>query len=77
MKSCVGCKYAEWERNAKGHLHPNGNGDCKKETKIPILPSSKHWSSGWPGVKLKVCGGHINRREEFKEHCPCYEREEK
>lgn len=70
MKSCMGCMYAKWDKRANGTLHPSGNGVCVFRVKQMVLPASMHFIH-FPFLG----GGHINRRHEFKEHCPCYERE--
>jgi len=66
MKTCKGCKYAEWDRTKTGRLSPTGDGECKYNYKIPKLPVSM-WFSG--RVEPSIHGGHINRKEELKEHC--------
>ena len=71
MKSCVGCKHAEWKRTAAGKLHPSGDGDCKYPYKSPPLPASMFWLYGHA---YKPLGGHINRRRELKDHCTYYMR---
>lgn len=73
MKSCVGCRYADWKRTASGRLHPSGDGTCTFEVAIPKLPVAKRWSTWHTPL---VCGGYINRREELHDHCPCYQRPE-
>jgi len=68
MKTCNGCKYAKWNRSNTGRLSPTGDGICIYEYKIPPLPASRYW------IATKPCigGGFINRKEEYKEHCPYY-----
>lgn len=73
MKSCVGCKHADWAKTSNGRLHPDGSGRCKYEVKPIVLPACMYFLGGYP----KPCGGYINRKEEFKEHCKTYEREQK
>ena len=70
MKNCMGCKYAEWNKTKSGRLHPNGEGRCKVEIKIPPLPESMHWS-GW-GAPYPS-GGHIERKKELKTDCVYYQ----
>jgi len=65
MKTCKGCKYAEWDRTKTGRLSPTGDGKCKYKYKIPKLPASRYWIGGDPYPN----GGFINRKEELKEHC--------
>ena len=66
MKTCNGCKYADWQRTAAGRLHPSGDGKCTYEYKVPRLPLAFYYIGGTPAP----CGGHISRRRKFKEHCP-------
>lgn len=70
MKKCVGCRFAEWNRTKAGRLHPSGDGRCNFNTALPVLPASMFWIP-----KPCIGGGYINRREEFRDHCPCYNRE--
>lgn len=73
MKTCEGCKYAQWVRTKNGRLHPSGDGLCTYEYKIPALPASMHWvGSNAP----RPSGGHISRRELLKDHCPYWTRED-
>ena len=68
MKSCKGCKYADWRRTSSGRLHPSGDGECRYPYKVPALPASMYWMGPTPSP----CGGFINRRLELKEHCRYY-----
>ncbi|WP_250519477.1 hypothetical protein [Caballeronia sp. NCTM1] len=72
MKTCDGCKYANWERTKGGRLHPSGDGRCMYEFKLPVLPASMYFFTA-----PVPSGGFINRRKEFREHCPTYTREAK
>jgi len=72
MKSCTGCKYAYWDRNSVGSLHPSGGGQCKYPYKLCTLPACMYWS-GWHDVSPKPNGGYINRREELKTDCVYYQ----
>lgn len=74
MKNCMGCKYAEWNRTKTGALHPSGDGYCRYPWKLPPLPASLHWMGT---AEPTPYGGCISRREEFKDHCPYYVREDK
>jgi len=74
MKSCNGCKFANWYKTASGRMHPSGDGRCTYEVKIPPLPASKYWS--WNRKGPDINGGHINRREELLDHCVCYANQE-
>ena len=69
MKSCVGCKYAEWDKTASGRLHPSGGGRCTYPFKIPPLPQSMYFIS-----TPMACGGNINRKSELPDHCAYYSR---
>ena len=73
MKRCNDCKHAEWERTAKGRLHPSGDGKCRYPYKVPPLPACMQWPS-MSGKAPSPSFGYINRREELKEHCVYYER---
>ena len=69
MKSCKGCKYADWERTKAGRLHPTGGGTCIFYVKMPALPNSMYWLLG---AGPSFYGGSINRYQEFKTDCPCW-----
>lgn len=64
MKSCVGCKYAQWHVTAANRLHPSGDGKCGYPYKIPPLPAAMFWNR-----PPTLFGGYINRREELQDHC--------
>ena len=66
MKTCNGCKYAEWKKTKAERLHPSGDGMCRYPYKVPQLPESQHWVSGSPPAPA---GGFINRRHKFDRHC--------
>jgi hypothetical protein len=67
MKSCIDCKYAEWDRDKTGKLHISGEGKCKYPCKLPVLPNSRYW------LTLPTpCGGFIHRLHKYKKPCPCY-----
>ena len=70
MTNCTNCKHASWKKTASGRLHPNGNGICTVEIKLPPLPASKWWSGF--GSEPRPVGGQINRRKELKTDCPYY-----
>jgi hypothetical protein len=65
MKTCNGCKYADWARTKSGRLHPSGSGWCRYEYKVPELPASMYFMS-----TPSPCGGHIERKKVFKDDCP-------
>ena len=69
MKNCMGCKYAEWYKTKSGRLHPNGEGKCLFEFKIPTLPACKYFVGGSPCI----CGGVIERKKDFKTDCAYYQ----
>jgi hypothetical protein len=69
VKTCNGCKYADWKKTAAGRLHPSGNGRCKFQYTIPALPASMYFI----GADPSPCGGFINRKETFKDHCAYYQ----
>jgi len=71
MKNCTHCKYAKWQRTTKGALHPSGDGRCGFEYKLPPLPACMYWIS----VQIPS-GGSINRREDMKDHCVYFTRED-
>lgn len=73
MKTCNGCKYAEWDRTKSGRLHPNKGGWCKFKIKMPTIPAAFYCL--W---EYRPCGGHIRRDEPFRDgkHCPCWEPED-
>jgi hypothetical protein len=65
MKRCLECKYAEWDKTITGGLHPSGNGKCKYNYCVPVLPQSMYWCGGDP----KTSGGFISRKKELDDHC--------
>lgn len=72
MKSCLYCKFANWDKTAAGKLHPLGGGRCTKEFSI-VVPQAFYFVGGTP----KPAGGWINRKSELKDHCVFYQREVK
>jgi len=35
--TCIGCRFALWERTRSGRLHPDGNGTCEwRPTAVPV-----------------------------------------
>ena len=73
MKNCTHCKHAEWSRTERGRLHPSGSGRCNYPWKMPPIPASMHWS----GVsEPRLVGGHINRKEELRDHCVYFSRKD-
>lgn len=70
MKSCLHCKYAEWDKTTSGRLHPSGDGKCTFAYKAPPLPQSMYFIT-----EPKPYGGHINRRTELNDHCAYYGRD--
>lgn len=77
MKTCKGCKWADWIRTEKGRLHPCGQGFCTFPVKMPVLPQSVlHNWAGFDVVdrleRLTKERLRIWRNSELKDHCPCY-----
>ena len=70
MKTCTGCRYAEWQKTKGGKLHQSGDGHCRYEWVSPPIPASMYWI----GTAPTPSGGFINRRGELKTHCPHYQR---
>lgn len=71
MKNCNGCKHAQWQRNARDHLHPSGDGMCGYVYVLPPLPPSMYFGGG-----LRVYGGTINRHRDLAADCVHYSRGE-
>lgn len=74
MKSCIDCKYADWQKTKAGKLHPSGDGRCKYQWITPRLPASMYWVGM---CDPQPSGGHISRKEELKDHCVYFVREMK
>lgn len=68
MNNYIGCKHANWNRTAKGNLHPSGDGRCE----FPYEPSPLPASMYWIGFSIRG-GGYINRRGERTKSCPTRE----
>jgi hypothetical protein len=64
MKTCVGCKYADWVTTASGRLHPSGYGRCTYVWKAPALPQAF-----WFLTEPRLSAGYISRREDLADHC--------
>ena len=72
MKSCIGCKYANWKRTAAGRLHPSGDGKCEYPYNVPPLPRSMYWmgftapcpSGGWISRRDPAVVCYYFRKEE-------------
>lgn len=73
MKSCIGCKYAEWEKTKAGKLHPSGDGKCRFPWEMPKLPAAMYWIRA---VCPRPSGGVINRKETFADNCAYFQRDE-
>ncbi len=69
MKTCIGCKYAEWARTKSGRLSPAGYGECKYKWKMPKLPASMYWIGQ---REPSPSGGYISRKTGLKEDCVYY-----
>ncbi len=70
MKTCLGCKWAKWDKTKNGRLHPSGDGQCTYQVKIPKLPKSMRWLYDEP----RVSAGIITRKSDFEDDCIYYER---
>jgi hypothetical protein len=64
MKTCEGCKYAEWKRTSNGRLHPDKLGRCAYKWVMPPLPQSMYFING-----AHPFGGWIERGRVLKDHC--------
>ena len=67
MRNCTHCKYANWKKTTSGRLHPSGEGHCGYKLKMMPLPQAFYWIG-----RETPSGGHINRKEELKDHCAYY-----
>ena len=65
---CKSCRFAEWERTAKGHINHRGYGKCRWVFPNIPVPTSM-WKAG-PG---HLRGGNINRHYNFYTDCPTWE----
>jgi len=72
MKTCTGCKYADWRKTSNGRLHPSGIGRCAFLWTAPRLPAAFYFINGIP----KPSGGMIDRKRELAEHCPYWNPDE-
>ena len=73
MKTCMDCKHALWSRTKTGRLSPSGEGKCQFKYVTPKLPQSMYWNSGYPP---QPWGGQIQRKDELKDHCVYWQRDE-
>jgi len=73
MKTCEGCKYAEWKKTEDGRLHPSGKGVCGYKYETAAIPASMFWPHS--ETAPSPYGGYISCREDLPRHCPCYEKE--
>ena len=68
MADCTNCKFASWQRTAKGTLHPSGEGRCTWQgwTKWK-LPAAFYYTSNRDMRSVPTPrGGQINRRTPIK-----------
>ena len=72
MKTCLGCKYAKWDRHKDGGLHPSGGGECTYEYEIPPFPNASYLIHS-----PILIGGRINRKTVYRTHCPYYQETER
>ena len=68
MNTCVGYKYAMWDKTKSGFLHPQGRGHCVFPIVIPVLPEAYYWIGSQP----RPCGGRINRKTPLRNECAHY-----
>lgn len=69
MKTCNGCKWAEWYKTQDGKkLHPSGKGRCTYKFALPKLPGCSEWL-----VKPEINKMPIDRKREFENHCSYWE----
>lgn len=68
MKTCDGCKYANWQRTANGRLHPSKAGRCEFKVEMPALPAAFYWHLREP----RPAGGWIERGRQRDENCAYY-----
>lgn len=73
MKYCLNCKHANWDKTIAGKLHPSGHGICEYPWKMPQLPASMYWVGMF---SPKPSGGYISRKEELKDHCAYFARQD-
>lgn len=52
-------------------IHTCGDGLCTAPLPRFVLPAAFHWIT-----PPTPCGGHINRNQQFADHCPVYQRGE-
>ena len=71
MRTCNGCKYADWKRTNAGRLHPSGDGKCTYEWKTPQLAQSMYFASFEPPMVIVVS---ISRKRELPDHCAYFVR---
>jgi len=67
---CEGCVYALWATTAAGKRHPNGNGRCMYEIKLPVLPAAFHTLNRVWNPRGLICGGYIQRATKHSEAYP-------
>ena len=68
---CTGCKFAIWDLNKAGALHPSGHGKCTWSIEVPIAGSAHNPQTrfGANGGVVKVEGGHIWRGQDSVKTC--------
>lgn len=70
---CLECKYAEWLKDSRGHLHRSGEGHCRYEYKIPQLPACRYWGA-LHGGPPSPNGGYLDRHRDAHQKCPYFQR---
>lgn len=72
MKTCIGCKYAEWKKTKAGKLHPSGDGHCGFPWEMPKLPAAMYWIGS---ICPHPSGGHINQGTMLTDSCVYFQRD--
>lgn len=68
MNTCVNCRFAAWDRTAKGRLHPDGSGRCTWQMPEIKIPNAMYFH-----FPLKPSGGFIDRHDpERYTACPTW-----
>ena len=70
IKTCNGCKYAEWKKTKTGGLSLSGLGSCTYNYKVLPLPQSMYFVAS-PAIMLNTISRHL----ELTDHCAYYQRE--
>lgn len=66
------CKFAKWDKTAKGRLSPSGDGECTWVMPQVTLPVSFYYTGHYYRAEVpSPSGGYINRRN--LKDCPAWE----